>query len=73
MISFKLESGVTMDALVEIAKARLNDGSSMVVANRMEDRGAAVLVDAQGLERCQVEPSMPDAVVTWLEGAFREA
>jgi phosphopantothenoylcysteine decarboxylase/phosphopantothenate--cysteine ligase len=73
MISFKLESGVTMDALVEIAKARLNDGSSMVVANRMEDRGAAVLVDAQGTREVPSRAELPDAVVTWLEGAFREA
>ena len=73
MISFKLESGVTMDALVEIAKERLNDGSSMVVANRMEDRGAAVLVDAQGTREVPSRAELPDAVVTWLEGAFREA
>ncbi len=71
MVSFKLETGISYGALMEIARARLDAGSSLVVANRMEDGGAATLVDRRGEREVAARADLPEALVAWLESHYR--
>ena len=73
IVSFKLESGVSHDELMGIARRRLDTGSTLVVANRIEDGGAATLVDEHGAREVPQRADLPEALVDWLEGMVRGA
>lgn len=69
VVSFKLETGLSHEALIEIARDRVKAGSSLVIANRVEDGGAATLVDSQGSREVTARDALAPAVVAWLEAA----
>ena len=63
LISFKLESGLSDEALVAVARDRVGDHSDLVVANHAQG-GELFLVSAGGVARC-ARSDLGAALVRW--------
>lgn len=76
LVSFKFEAGVSHEGLMAIARARLERGHGLVVANRQEEQESeqiAWLVEADTETRFEGKPAIARAVVAWLEEALISA
>ena len=78
MITFKYQENVTHEELIAIAKARLNQGYQMVVANRGEEKGnkgeqvAYLVTSDRSPQKAIGKENIAKAIAEWLEESVND-